>query len=71
MEHLDQPGVLLHKRKEARFMSDPRDPSPKRKSRAGLVVVGLVLAIAVVIFIGMNIDHAKQMEEQESTTQSE
>jgi hypothetical protein len=44
-------------------MPDPENPGPKRKGRAGLIVVLLVICAAVAIFVGMNIQHAQELEE--------
>jgi hypothetical protein len=44
----------------------PRQPSQRRKARAGVIVVALVLMIAAVTFVGMNLQHAKELRESPS-----
>ena len=44
-------------------MLDPDKPSAKRKGRAVFVVGAIIFLIVVVIFVGMNLDHARDMEE--------
>ena len=44
-------------------MSDPENPSPRRKARAGIIVAAIVLVLVVVIFVGRNLQHAEEMEE--------
>jgi hypothetical protein len=45
---------------------DTDNPSPKRKARAGLIVVAILLAMVVVIFVGLNVEHAQEVEESPS-----
>lgn len=42
-------------------------PRTKKKGRAGLMVTGIVLAIALVTFVGYNISHLKVMEREEKS----
>lgn len=51
-------------------MDDSDNPGSRRKARAGVVVVMIVLLIALAIFVGMNFQHAEELEEQENTSQS-
>ena len=44
-------------------MPDPENPSPRRKGRAGVIVVALVLFMAVAIFVGMNLEHSQELDE--------
>jgi hypothetical protein len=44
-------------------MSDPSSPSPRRKARAGFVVAAIVILVVVAIFVGLNLQHAKELEE--------
>jgi hypothetical protein len=44
-------------------MADPDKPSPKRKSRAAIVIVAIGLLMIVAIFVGMNLQHAEELEE--------
>jgi len=44
-------------------MPHPSTPSPRRKARAGIVVVAIVLLVAAVVFVGLNFQHAKELEE--------
>jgi hypothetical protein len=48
---------------------DPENPSPRRKGRAGLVVVAIVLLLVVVIFVGRNFQHAEEQEEDPASTE--
>ena len=43
--------------------ADPRTPGPRRKARAGFLIAALVAVIAAVTFVGMNIEHARELEE--------
>ena len=43
--------------------ADPRAPGPRRKARAGFLIAALVAVIAAVTFVGMNIEHARELEE--------
>lgn len=38
-------------------------PGPRRKGRAGLVIAVIVVLVAIAVFVGMNIDHAKEAAE--------
>lgn len=44
-------------------MPTPENPSPKRKGRAGVIVVALVLLIAVALFVGLNFQYVQEPEE--------
>lgn len=44
-------------------MADPQ-PGERRKSRAAIVIVALVLAIVVAIFVTFNISHYRAMENE-------
>jgi len=44
-------------------MPDPSTPSPRRKGRAAIIVAAIVLLVALVIFVGLNFQHAKELEE--------
>jgi hypothetical protein len=43
--------------------SDPSSPNPRRKARAGIIVFAIVLIVAVVIFVGLNLQHASDLAE--------
>ena len=38
-------------------------PGPRRKGRAGIVIAAIVVIVAIVVFVGMNLDHAKEAAE--------
>jgi hypothetical protein len=40
-----------------------RQPSQRRKARAGVIVVALVFLIAAAIFVGLNLQHARELKE--------
>jgi hypothetical protein len=40
-----------------------REPGQRRKARAGVIVVVLVLVIAAATFVGMNLQHARELKE--------
>lgn len=44
-------------------MPDPAHPSPRRKARAGLVVVAIVLVVAVIVFFGFSAQYATEVDE--------
>ena len=41
-------------------------PGPKRKGRAGIVVVVVLFVVIAVIFVARNIEHAQELEEHPS-----
>ena len=44
-------------------MSDPSNPSPRRKGKAGLVIGVIVALMAVAIFVGLNLSHSQNAEQ--------
>lgn len=50
-------------------MAEIPDPGPRRKGRAAIVVVAIVLAMVVAIFVGYNIQHARTVDKEEATGQ--
>jgi hypothetical protein len=50
-------------------ISDPENPSPRRKGRAGIVVVAIVLFLVIAIFVGRNFQHAEEQEEDPASTE--
>ena len=44
-------------------MPDPKTPGPRRKGKAGIVIVAAVILMAIITFVGMNMQHAKELEE--------
>lgn len=44
-------------------MATSDSPGPKRKGRAGAIVVAIVILLAIVVFVGMNLQHAQELEE--------
>lgn len=44
-----------------------RCPSPRRRARAGAVVVLIVMLIIAVLFVGRNIGHYRELQEQHET----
>ncbi|MBF7013782.1 hypothetical protein QUC32_02895 [Novosphingobium resinovorum] len=46
-------------------------PSAKRKGRAAVAVIGIVLAIVAVTFVGYNIAHVKVMEQEKKSGEKE
>lgn len=48
---------------------DSDQPSAKRKGRAAIFVVSVVLAVIVLVFVGRNIWHAEEQQEDETTGQ--
>ena len=49
-------------------MRETDTPSPKRKSRAGLIVVWIVLFMALATFAGMNLQHAEEMKKSPTSS---
>ncbi len=47
-------------------MSTEKPPSPKRAGKAAIVIVSAVLLIVVAIFIGLNLQHAKTLREEQA-----
>lgn len=41
-------------------------PGPRRKGRAGLVIVLILLVMVVFIFVARNFEHAEELEENPS-----
>ncbi|MGF7153296.1 hypothetical protein [Novosphingobium gossypii] len=48
---------------------DPSDPGSRRKGRAAITVVAIVLALIVAIFVGRNIWHQDVKEQEEAPGQ--
>jgi hypothetical protein len=48
-------------------MNNPDEPSTKRKRKAGVTVVAIVVAIVAVIFVGYNISHVKEKAAEEQS----
>jgi hypothetical protein len=46
-------------------------PSAKRKGRAAVAVIGIVLAIVATTFVGYNIAHVKVMEQEKKSGEKE
>ncbi|TCM28445.1 hypothetical protein [Novosphingobium sp. ST904] len=46
-------------------------PSAKRKGLAAVVVIGIVLAIVAITFVGYNIAHVKVMEQEKKSDAKE
>lgn len=46
-------------------------PSAKRKGRAAVAVIGIVVAIVVITFVGYNIAHVKVMEQEKKSGEKE
>lgn len=56
------PGLFaVHK--EEFPMPDPDKPNPKRLGRAAIVIGGIVILMAVAIFVGLNLQHATEVDE--------
>ncbi|MFQ8433174.1 hypothetical protein [Amaricoccus sp. W119] len=53
-------------------MVTSNNPGPKRKGRAGVIVVAIVILLAIVVFVGMNLQHARELEQNPTpgTTQT-
>ncbi|TCU52303.1 hypothetical protein EDF58_11638 [Novosphingobium sp. PhB57] len=47
----------------------PDEPSTKRKSKAGLVMVAAVVTMIVAIFVGYNISHVDEMNKEKTGAQ--
>jgi hypothetical protein len=41
-------------------MPDTQNPSPRRKSRAAMVIVAIVLVLVVVTFVGRNVFYLRE-----------
>lgn len=52
--------------KDVRAGSRNDHPSAKRKGRAGLVIVVVLLLLVIGIFVARNIEHAQELEENPS-----
>ncbi|MFS0851659.1 hypothetical protein AB3M93_19670 [Novosphingobium panipatense] len=48
-------------------MNNPDEPSTKRKRKAGVTIVAIVVAIVAVIFVGYNISHVKEKAAEEQS----
>ncbi|MYL99654.1 hypothetical protein GR702_17995 [Novosphingobium sp. FGD1] len=46
--------------------TDPTNVSPKRKGRAAIAVVTIILALIVIIFVGRNLWHSDVEERDEA-----
>jgi hypothetical protein len=51
---------------EERVMPDPETPSPRRAGKAAIVVVAAILLIVVAIFVGLNLQHAKDQRGEQA-----
>lgn len=47
-------------------MEDPLKPTPKRRVRAGVVVVAIILLVFVISFVGRILGHAEQNQHSET-----
>lgn len=45
-----------------KHIPEPEQPSTRKKERAALWVVGIVVAIVIVIFLGRNIWHGEELQ---------
>ena len=48
-------------------MPDADKPSPRRLGRAAIVIGVIVILIAVATFVGLNLQHARDQEENSTT----
>ncbi|TKV40922.1 hypothetical protein A0U87_23125 [Sphingobium sp. MP9-4] len=48
-------------------MNDRPPPSPRRKEKAGLLIAGIVILLALFIFVGRNFWHGEELKEEQST----
>lgn len=53
-------------------MNDPlhdpaHQPSERRLGKAAIWIVAIVIAMIVVVFVGMNMDHAQQKQQEETS----
>ncbi|HUD93352.1 hypothetical protein [Sphingobium sp.] len=51
-------------------MREPERPSERRLGMASLWIVGIVLAVIVVVFVGRNLWHGEALKEDEQTGQN-
>jgi len=49
------------------MIPDQEKPSSRRLTRAGLMVVVIVLAVIVLMFAGRNIWHAEELKQEQQT----
>jgi hypothetical protein len=51
-------------------MPDPQNPSPRRKIRAAMVIVAIVLVLVVVTFVGRNVFYLREDVESSEPVQT-
>jgi len=49
------------------MMNDPRKPPTRRFERAAMIIVGIVLAMFVLVFVGRNFWHGDELQEDQVT----
>lgn len=48
-------------------MTDPRKPPTRRFERAAVIVVGIVLAMFILVFVGRNVWHGEELKQDQAT----
>ena len=49
-------------------MRDPVTPGPRRKGRAAIVVAAIVVVVILAIFVGFNLQHSTEVDENTPTS---
>lgn len=53
------------------MINDHDKPSARRRGRAGIFVVAVILAVIVLVFAGRNIWHAEKLDQEQETAVKE
>ncbi len=48
-------------------MNDPSKPPTRRFERAAIIVVGVVLAVMLLVFVGRNVWHGDELQQDQAT----